>query len=61
MVQKLTALYNTLSLIETKGEATITMADCLKFTRQLIAEAQAEAAEEAKKADSEKTCEEGAQ
>ena len=38
MVEKLTSLYNTLSLIETKGKNTIIMADCMKFLEQTIAE-----------------------
>ena len=38
MVEKLTKLRNTLSLIETKGENTKIMAECLRFTEQLIAE-----------------------
>lgn len=41
MVEKLTTLRNTLSLIETKGENTKIMAECLRFTEQLIAEVQA--------------------
>lgn len=36
MVIELTKLYNTLSLIETKGENTKLMAQCLQFTEQLI-------------------------
>ena len=36
MVTELTKLYNTLSLIETKGENTKTMAQCLRFVEQLI-------------------------
>lgn len=39
MVEKLIKLHNTLVLIETKGENTKIMADCLRFTEQLIAEA----------------------
>lgn len=35
---KLTTLHNTLSLIETKGNNTKIMAECLRFTEQLIAE-----------------------
>ena len=41
MGDKLTKLYNTLVLIETKGENTKLMAACLNFTQQLIAEANA--------------------
>lgn len=44
MGEKLTKLYNTLSLVETKGENTKTMALCLNYVQQLIAEANAEAA-----------------
>ena len=36
MENELKKLYNTLLLIETKGESTKIMADCLKFTDQLI-------------------------
>lgn len=42
MGEKLTKLYNTLSLIETKGENTKTMAVCLNYVQQLIVEANAE-------------------
>lgn len=48
MEQKLRILYNTLMTIETKGESTKTMAQCLTYTEGLIREA-AEA--EAKKAE----------
>lgn len=48
MEQKLRILYNTLMTIETKGESTKTMAQCLAYTDGLIREA-AEA--EAKKAE----------
>lgn len=48
MVEKLTKLRNTLSLIETKGENTKIMAECLRFTEQLIAEEQAHAVAPAK-------------
>ena len=41
MGEKLTKLYNTLALIETKGENTKTMAVCLNYVQQLIAEANA--------------------
>lgn len=40
MVEKLTKLRNTLMVIETKGESTKIMADCLRFTEQLIKEAE---------------------
>lgn len=36
MLENLTKLYNTLMLIETKGESTKLMTDCLRFTEQLI-------------------------
>ena len=36
MVNELRKLYNTLMLIETKGENTKIMAQCLQFTEQLI-------------------------
>lgn len=52
MGEKLTKLYNTLALIETKGENTKTMAVCLNYVQQLIAEANA-AAEAAKPAEKE--------
>ena len=29
-------LYNTLKLVETRGDSTVTMADCLRFLGQLI-------------------------
>ena len=35
MSEELQKLYNTLSIIETKGESTIAMADCLRFVDQL--------------------------
>ena len=35
MREELQKLYNTLSIIETKGESTIVMADCLRFVGQL--------------------------
>lgn len=34
-------LRNTLSLVETKGESTKVMADCLRFVDRMIAEEQA--------------------
>ena len=52
MEQKLRILYNTLLTIETKGENTKTMAACLNYVQQLIAEAnanQATATESAEK------------
>lgn len=38
MKNKLSYLYNTLVLIETKGESTLIMADCLKYLGQCINE-----------------------
>lgn len=38
MVEKLTKLYNTLMLIETKGTNTKTMAQCLAYIELLIQE-----------------------
>ena len=38
MENNLRKLYNTILLIETKGESTKIMADCIKFLEQLIAE-----------------------
>jgi hypothetical protein len=43
MPEKLTKLYNTLSLIETKGESTKHMAACLNYIQQLVAECSATA------------------
>ena len=43
MVERLTKLYNTLLVIETKGENTKIMADCLRYTERMIADAKAEA------------------
>ena len=39
MGEKLTRLYNTLMLIETKGESTKLMAQCLNYVQSLAAEA----------------------
>lgn len=39
MQEKLRVLYNTLMQIETKGLNTIMLADCLRYTEKLIAEA----------------------
>lgn len=36
MWQELQKLYNTMLLIETKGESTKIMGDCLKFVEQLV-------------------------
>lgn len=38
MVEKLSRLYNTLVTVETKGESTKTMADCLRYLEQMVAE-----------------------
>ncbi len=37
MIENLSKLYNTLMLIETKGENTKIMAQCLQYIEQLIA------------------------
>ena len=42
MEQKLKVLYNTLALIETKGEGTKLMAQCLIYVENLAKEAKAE-------------------
>lgn len=47
MKPKLTALYNTLVTIETKGVNTETMADCLRYLRNLINETPDEVPEDA--------------
>ena len=36
MDENLTKLYNTLSLVETKGESTKIMCECLRFLEQMI-------------------------
>lgn len=38
MGEKLVKLYNTLSTIETKGNNTKTMADCLRYLERMIEE-----------------------
>lgn len=38
MKEKLAKLYNTMSMIETKGQNTIIMSDCLKYLTMLISE-----------------------
>lgn len=38
MISNLTKLYNTLMLIETKGESTKTMGQCLQYLEQMINE-----------------------
>lgn len=54
MVNELTALYNTLMRVETKGESTILMAQCVNYTKQLISKCANE-----QKAEAEKASEEG--
>lgn len=44
---ELIKLYNTLKTIETKGDDTKTMADCLRFLEQLIATEQTKQSTEA--------------
>ena len=43
MEKNLTALYNTMSQVETKGVSTKIMAQCLQFLEQMIAEEQKKA------------------
>lgn len=45
MVNDLAKLYNTLKIIETKGENTVYMADCIRFLEQLIAKVKTEETE----------------
>lgn len=45
MVDKLTKLLNTLMIIETKGENTKTMSDCLRYLENLIQDEKNKAAE----------------
>ena len=45
MVNKLTKLYNTLMLVETKGENTKIMAQCLQYLEQMVNEEQIKSAE----------------
>lgn len=47
--ENLIKLYNTLALIETKGENTKLMAQCIVFTEQLALEAKQAEAQAAKK------------
>lgn len=47
MPEKLTKLYNTMLLIETKGESTKLMADCLRYLGSLINEVNQQAREAA--------------
>ena len=42
MNNKLMKLYNTLMLVETKGESTKTMGTCLQFLENLIAKVQSD-------------------
>ena len=52
MVNELVKLYNTLLMVETKGESTKIMSDCIRFIEQLInreKEKEVEAAEPSKK------------
>ena len=51
MSEKLLKLYNTLGLIETKGENTKTMALCLSYLENLIAEEKNKDVECSKKPD----------
>lgn len=41
MKEKLIKLHNTLALIETKGESTKIMAQCLAYLEQMVQEAEA--------------------
>lgn len=43
MPEKLKALYNTLSTVETKGQSTITMAECLRYLENMYKEEVAKA------------------
>lgn len=52
MSTELIKLYNTLALIETKGEGTKLMAQCLAFVEQLANESRANEMKEQEKADS---------
>lgn len=53
MEQKLQILYNTLMTIETKGESTKTMAECLKFIEQTINEERNKPMEQVEKVEAE--------
>ncbi len=53
MTEKLVKLYNTLSTIETKGEHTKTMADCLRFVERMAVEAKQQETETQKEPASE--------
>ena len=50
MIEKIKILYNTMQKIETKGESTRIMAQCLAFTEQLISEGQEKQPKENKEA-----------
>ena len=54
MKENLQKLYNTLALIETKGENTKIMADCLRYSEQLIQQASADGQDEETKGKSTK-------
>lgn len=45
MVNDLSKLYNTLKIIETKGENTVYMADCIRFLEQLMTKVKTEKVE----------------
>ena len=45
MLEKLNMLYNTLKTIETKGDNTKIMADCLRFIERMAVEAKQQEAE----------------
>lgn len=47
--EKFTRLANALSTIETKGESTLIMADCIKFCHQCVKECEQVAAQESAK------------
>ena len=49
MTNELSKLYNTLLLIETKGESTKLMTQCLQFVEQLIVKEQTTEATEGKR------------
>lgn len=42
MKSELTKLYNTLLLVETRGESTKIMGDCLRFVEQMLVEQNSE-------------------
>ena len=48
MKQKLINLHNALATIETKGQHTLTMADCMKFIQQMVSEIDKEEVTESK-------------